>query len=183
MSKIETPRSTVILPLFLLLFFGGGLLATAGSIYLYLNWENHFPPMAELQDQVRAAKEHSKADEQAEKDFERTGVNEWVDELGDQYTNRAEEATGHLEDDLANSQTAYSPEPVIPAPTDEENASIIELRKELAEFQTPSDLITPVPETDTTAVPNNPNTSPLKNGGSIEKMEDDWLPPGVTRSK
>ena len=67
MSKIDTPRSKVILPLFFLVFFGGGLLGTAGGVYLYLNWEKHFPPMAKLQDQVRTARGFTEEDEAAQR--------------------------------------------------------------------------------------------------------------------
>ena len=195
MSKIETPRSKVILPLFFLVFFGGGLLGTAGGVYLYLNWEKHFPPMAKLQDQVKAARGFTEEDEAAQENLEKPGVTHWMDgitnqytDLNDQYTARAEESANRMEDDLIKSRASHPPALIEPIPAEDKNPDLAAPENQVA-VQQPSATQEPAkpaeePATEVAVEPaTNPDGDPLTGGGTIEKMEKDWLPPGVTRTK
>ncbi|MDA0768200.1 MAG: hypothetical protein O3A92_15435 [Verrucomicrobia bacterium] len=179
MSEPQLPRSTIVIPLFLVVFFGGGLLSIAGGVYLYFSWEQHFPPIADLQEQVRAARAISEEDIAAEEEVERTGVIDWMDELSDQYSDRAEEAANRMEDDLARTQAVPPPKTPPAIPINSETLALETLTTEVEELRAPA---TP-PTTPSTSSQPPSNATPLTNGGTIEKMDDDWLPPGVSRSE
>lgn len=180
---IETPKSPVV-PIFLVIFFLGFLLTAAGGGYLYFRWESHFPPLADLQKQVKAARATSEAEEEAEKDLNRTGIPEWTEDLSDQYSNRANDMAKRMERDLAKAQAAAettengirSNQPRAPM---QGRTDIAAIQQALAEQRASTETGAALTEIVTEEV----DVDHLESGGSIEKMNDDWLPPGVSKSE
>lgn len=190
MSNPDSPRSSIVIQTFLALFFGAILLAGASGAYLYLNWEKHFPPMAELQDQVRTARAIKLAElgasavegEQAEEE-EPTGMGAWLDQLSSHAEEQADESPEQIEDKFANARIEQeaaedAADPFLVAQQDLENF-LPEKPSAQEQAKVPSAPASPI----SPGTPANPNAKPLERGGTIEKMKDDWLPPGVTRTK
>jgi|GEM_PF-2063454 len=162
-TEATVPSNSTVRPLFLILL----LLALGTGLTLYLS--NH-APLATVPEPSPPALITE------DRDFLENpnppGPIKLTRNLGDQFADRTGEATDNLQADLA--KPVASPEPTTAPPDSSELRVLAALAKEVEEIRSPQpDPDTPPPSTIT----------PLINGGTLEKMEDDWLPPGVVRSE
>ena len=150
--------------------------------------------MAELQDQVRTARAIKLAEliatedeeEQEEEEDKPTGMGDWLDQLSSHAEEQADESPERLEDKFANARiekelAEEAADPFLVAQQDLEKF-LPEEPTPQEQAKVPSAPASPISPA-TPPTPANPNAKPLERGGTIEKMKDDWLPPGVTRTK
>lgn len=167
--EATVPRTFPVRPFFLLLLCLCLLLAIGTVLALYLpNLKPHTavpeptPPPPALVTEDRDSQENPIP----------SGPIDLIRSLGDQVADRNEEAVNNIQADLAN--PLASPEPTTAPPDSSDLRALAALAKEVEETRSSQpDPDTPPPSTITH----------LKNGGTLEKMEDDWLPPGVVRSE
>ena len=116
-KEIDMNAGKKFVAIFFLCVLGVGVISAAGGTYLYLNWEKHFPPMAELQAELKEARRAWEArEEEAEDEMEKLGINDWVDSIEEQYDNKSEEmlenakmvAREHADQMIARERAAHA---------------------------------------------------------------------------